>query len=52
MRAQLRALLESGINPLTYFDRDYKKYFYLAGELFHWFGLFVVIHWPRRRGGP
>lgn len=32
VRAQLRALLEAGVNPLTYFDRDYKKYFYLAGE--------------------
>lgn len=30
VRSQLRALLESGINPLSFFDRDYKKYFYLA----------------------
>lgn len=30
VRAQLRALLEQGINPLSYFDRDYRKYFYLA----------------------
>lgn len=35
MRAQLRALLESGINPLNFFDRDYKKYFYLAGGCAH-----------------
>ncbi|GBG00215.1 hypothetical protein Rsub_12700 [Raphidocelis subcapitata] len=33
VRAQLRALLETGINPLSFFDRDYKKYFYLAGGL-------------------
>jgi hypothetical protein len=32
VRTQLRALLEVGINPLSFFDRDYKKYFYLAGE--------------------
>jgi hypothetical protein len=31
VRTQLRALLEVGINPLSFFDRDYKKYFYLAG---------------------
>ena len=31
VRTQLRALLKEGINPLTFFDRDYKKYFYLAG---------------------
>jgi acyl-CoA oxidase len=30
VRKQLGALLEEGINPLTFFDRDYKKYFYLA----------------------
>uniref|UniRef100_A0A383WGP6 Acyl-coenzyme A oxidase n=1 Tax=Tetradesmus obliquus TaxID=3088 RepID=A0A383WGP6_TETOB len=30
VRTQLRALLKEGINPLTFFDRDYKKYFYLA----------------------
>lgn len=30
VRRQLRALLEQGINPLSFFDRDYKKYFYLA----------------------
>jgi len=30
VRKQLRALLEEGINPLNFFDRDYKKYFYLA----------------------
>jgi hypothetical protein len=31
VRTQLRALLKEGINPLSFFDRDYKKYFYLAG---------------------
>jgi hypothetical protein len=31
VRTQLRALLEVGINPLSFFDRDYRKYFYLAG---------------------
>lgn len=30
VRTNLRALLEEGINPLSFFDRDYKKYFYLA----------------------
>lgn len=30
VRRQLRALLEQGINPLSFFDRDYKKYFYTA----------------------
>lgn len=25
MRTNLRALLEQGINPLSFFDRDYKK---------------------------
>eukprot|EP00879_Flechtneria_rotunda_P007853 GHRR01008229.1.p1 GENE.GHRR01008229.1~~GHRR01008229.1.p1 ORF type:complete len:205 (+),score=54.74 GHRR01008229.1:163-777(+) len=30
VRTQLRALLDQGINPLLFFDRDYKKYFYLA----------------------
>lgn len=30
VRTQLQALLDSGINPLSFFDRDYKKYFYLA----------------------
>eukprot|EP00878_Enallax_costatus_P017218 GHUV01018077.1.p1 GENE.GHUV01018077.1~~GHUV01018077.1.p1 ORF type:complete len:603 (+),score=125.83 GHUV01018077.1:149-1957(+) len=30
VRTQLHALLDSGINPLSFFDRDYKKYFYLA----------------------
>ena len=30
MRRSLMALLDSGINPLTFFDRDHKKYFYLA----------------------
>jgi hypothetical protein len=31
VRTQLRELLAQGINPLSFFDRDYKKYFYLAG---------------------
>ena len=40
MRAQLRALLETGINPLAYFDRDHRKYFYLAGGyLIGWGGV-------------
>jgi hypothetical protein len=35
VRTQLRALLEVGINPLAFFDRDYRKYFYLAGAQTH-----------------
>lgn len=30
VRRQLYALLEAGFNPMEYFNRDYKKYFYLA----------------------
>lgn len=30
VRRNLYALLETGQNPLSYFDRDYRKYFYLA----------------------
>lgn len=30
VRKQLKLLLSAGISPLSYFDRDYRKYFYLA----------------------
>jgi acyl-CoA oxidase len=30
VRKQLMALLSIGVNPLSFFDRDYRKYFYLA----------------------
>jgi hypothetical protein len=30
VRKQLKLLLSAGISPLNFFDRDYRKYFYLA----------------------
>jgi acyl-CoA oxidase len=33
VRRQLRALLSIGVNPLSYFDRDYRKYFALGETL-------------------
>jgi hypothetical protein len=30
VRKQLHALLDAGFNPLSFFDKDYRKYFYLA----------------------
>jgi hypothetical protein len=30
VRQQLRMLLAAGYSPMKYFDKDYKRYFYLA----------------------
>jgi hypothetical protein len=35
VRTNLRALLEEGINPLSFFDRDYKKVS----------SVFLQLHW-------
>lgn len=44
MKQQLLALLGAGINPMEYFNRDYRKYFYLA-ECLAMVDLSLMVSW-------